>query len=273
MRQDVARYWLGTLFDWTPPDLLPEGVLYLRGQQEECPTTGRLHHQVIVGFPRPQRRSYCVNHVGPGHWESTRSDAADRYVWKEETSIRGTRFQLGEKAIRRNSATDWAKILDSAKTGNINGSLLFTLDIPADIQIRYYRSLLAIASDNERPTGIEKVVNVFFGRSGTGKSRLAWEQAGPHAYPKDPRSKWWDGYQGQEHVVIDEFRGSIDVSHILRWLDRYPVRVERKGSSICLRATTFWITSNLDPEQWYSDLDSMTLEALKRRLTNIRFFE
>lgn len=130
------------------------------------------------------------------------------------------------------------------------------------------------------PPGIEKTVNVFYGRTGTGKSRRAWDEAGVDAFAKDPRSKWWDGYQGkfflipgEESVIIDEFRGAIDVSHMLRWLDRYPVRVERKGSSVALRARTFWITSNIPPEQWYQGLDEATLDALKRRLTNIIFFE
>jgi len=33
-------------------------------------------------------------------------------------------------------------------------------------------------------------------------SKRAWEEAGLHAYSKDPRSKWWDGYRAQEHVII-----------------------------------------------------------------------
>lgn len=91
------------------------------------------------------------------------------------------------------------------------------------------------------------------------------------AYPKDPRTKFWDGYSGQKHVVIDEFRGDISISHILRWLDRYPVIVEVKGSSTCLVATNIWITSNLDPRLWYSDLDKDTLQALMRRLRITHF--
>lgn len=86
------------------------------------------------------------------------------------------------------------------------------------------------------------------------------------AYPKDPRTKFWDGYQDQAHVVIDEFRGGIDVAHLLRWLDRYPVNVEIKGACVPLKATHFWITSNLPVERWYPDLDYSTLEALMRRM-------
>lgn len=84
-------------------------------------------------------------------------------------------------------------------------------------------------------------------------------------------TKWWCGYLGNEHVVIDEFRGVIDVAHLLRWLDRYPVLVEIKGSSVVLKAKTIWITSNLDPRLWYPDIDQETLDALLRRL-NITHF-
>ena len=89
------------------------------------------------------------------------------------------------------------------------------------------------------------------------------------AYPKIPNTKFWDGYQGQRVVVIDEFRGDISISNLLRWFDRYPVLVEIKGSSTVLMAETIYVTSNLDPREWYRDVDSMTIDALMRRLNII----
>lgn len=91
------------------------------------------------------------------------------------------------------------------------------------------------------------------------------------AYCKDPRTKFWCGYQDESNVVVDEFRGGIDIAHLLRWLDRYPVRVEVKGSSRVLKAKTFWFTSNTNPRDWYPDIDYMTLEALMRRVTVVEF--
>lgn len=73
-------------------------------------------------------------------------------------------------------------------------------------------------------------------------------------------------------VVIDEFRGGIDISHVLRWFDKYPVLVEIKGSSVPLVAEKIWITSNLPVEMWYPCIDAETLDALKRRL-QITIFE
>lgn len=121
-------------------------------------------------------------------------------------------------------------------------------------------------SDNLQPLAMERTVNCFWGATGTGKSRRAWDEASMDAYPKDPRTKFWDGYRDQKHVVIDEFRGGIDVGHMLRWLDRYPIVVEIKGSATVLKAQTIWITSNLDPRLWYPELDEETKKALLRRM-------
>lgn len=70
-----------------------------------------------------------------------------------------------------------------------------------------YRTIRGIAADYVRPAAIIRTVYVFWGRSRTGKSRRAWDEAGLDAYPKDPRTKFWCGYQDEKHVVIDEFCG------------------------------------------------------------------
>jgi len=116
------------------------------------------------------------------------------------------------------------------------------------------------------PTPMERTCQVYWGPTGSGKTRRAWEEAGLAAYPKDPNTKWWNGYREQVHVIIDEFRGDIRINHLLRWLDRYPVYLETKGSSTPLMATKFWITSNLSPDLWYPDADIATKNALLRRL-------
>lgn len=202
---------------------------------------------------------------GPYHCELSRSVAANEYVFKLETRIAGTQFELGVKPVDRTDPDDWERIWELAKNGDI-------ARIPATIRVQSYRTLRAIASDFATPVGIERTVVVYWGRTGTGKSKLAWEQAGLEAFPKDPRSKFWCGYRGQRHVIIDEFRGDIDVGHLLRWFDRYPVNVEIKGSSIALSAEKYWICSNLSPEQWYPNLDEESRDALRRRFEKVVHF-
>lgn len=166
---------------------------------------------------------------------------------------------MGTLPVRRFAKADWELVRGYAKEGRMD-------NIPPDIYVRCYHQLRRIGSEHIQPVAMVRSCEVLWGPTGTGKSRRAWDEAGLEAYSKDPRTKWWCGYMDQEHVIIDEFRGTIDIAHLLRWLDRYPVRVENKGGSVCLRATRFWITSNLDPRLWYPDVDEETVAALRRRI-------
>lgn len=264
-RMQQARYWICTIPRETWKPCLPEGAGWCIGQPEKG-ESGYLHWQVLVAFTAKRtmaqvKRAFGVNGM---HLEPSRSDAARAYVHKEATRD-GEPFEFGQCPCDRSSAVDWERVKELAKKGVI--FLLGEFDmVPADIFIRYYRSLTAIAADHAEPVGMEKLVYVYYGVTGTGKSRRAWDEAGEAAYAKDPRSKFWCGYRSHEHVVIDEFRGGIDISHLLRWLDRYPVRVEIKGGSRPLMAKKVWITSNLHPDEWYPELDEETKKALRRRL-------
>jgi len=260
----VGRYWILTIPHHAFVPFLPAGVAHIKGQLERG-DGGFLHWQLIAAWPKNVRLSAVTAVFGPYHAELTRSAAADTYVWKDDTAVDNTRFELGERAHRRNNKRDWDAVWESAKTGQL-------VDIDAGLRIQHYRTFKQIAVDHLVPEAIERTINVFWGATGTGKSRRAWDEAGiDQAYPKDPRTKFWDGYRGQRHVVIDEFRGDIDISHILRWFDRYPVNIEIKGSGTTLRATTIWITSNISPAAWYPTLDVETLAALMRRLTVTHF--
>lgn len=176
----------------------------------------------------------------------------------------GTRFELGVRPLRRNSRRDWDAVVESAKSGAF-------ADIPGDVLIRCFGNIQRIAAHFATPVAAERECFVYWGKTGMGKSRRAWAEGGLDSYPKLPSTKFWDGYAGQAHVIIDEFRGEIGIGHLLRWLDRYPVLVEIKGSMTVLRATKIWITSNLSPDLWYPDLDPDTYDALRRRIKVTHF--
>lgn len=262
-----ARYWLLTIphHDFTPFIPNESTLTYMKGQLERG-ASGYLHWQLLVSFSKKVTLSYVKRLLGDScHAEASRSAAADEYVWKEDTRIEGTQFELGKKSMKRNSEKDWDLIVKSAREGDFSS-------IPGDVLVRNYGNLKKIRVDSLVPEPGEKEVYVYWGRTGAGKSKRAWEEATFDAFPKDPNTKFWDGYNGQTSIVIDEFRGAISISHLLRWLDRYPVIVEIKGSSCVFKATKIWITSNLSPDQWYPDLDQETKAALRRRFTQVIHF-
>lgn len=291
-----ARWWILTIpfAAWKVPTELPTGVTYIRGQQEigesgqgdipvigtepstmgsasrpDVTTNGGYHHwQFVVHFEKPIRLGGVRKLFGPYHAEPCRSKAAQDYVWKEATAVPESRFELGIKPIERSSSKDWDKVWDDAKSGKIN-------EIPADIRIRSYHTLKRIHKDHsEAPFRNEITVNVYWGATATGKSHRMFEEAyagGIIPYVKASTTKWWDGYQGQDRVIMDEFRGQISIEHLLKWLDKYPCFVEEKGGQLALKATQFWICSNLHPSSWYPTMDHESQEALLRRLKIIHF--
>jgi len=263
--REKALYWMLTVPAHAFVPYLPPGCQYIAGQLECGGATGYRHWQLLCVLSRKDRLSAVRRIFGDFHAEPTRSAAARDYVWKEDTAVPGTRFELGRYPLRRNNAVDWQAVKSAALDGRFD-------DVPADIFVRYYSSLRTIRGDHSVAVGIEKSVYIYWGCTGTGKSRLAWEEAGLDAYPKDPRTKFWCGYQGQRSVVIDEFRGGVDIAHLLRWFDRYPLRVEIKGASVAAKFERVYITSNLHPENWYPDVDAETRGALMRRFTEVRHF-
>jgi len=88
----------------------------IRGQLELA-ASGFRHWQVVVRLKQKQRLS-GVKKLFPSetHAEPTRSAAALAYVWKEETRVPGTQFQLGEVKAPA-SKTDWEDVLNKAKAG------------------------------------------------------------------------------------------------------------------------------------------------------------
>ena len=56
---------------------------------------------------------------------------------------------------------------------------------------------------------------------------------------------------------------------MLRWLDKYPCPVEVKGGYVPLKATEFWLCSNVNPVNWYPELDEGSRDAFLARLTQV----
>lgn len=261
-------FWLLTIPHHHFVPFLPSGCVWITGQLERGDNNGNgdgfLHWQFVVAFAKKTSLGGVRSTFGSFHAELTYSSAAVDYCHKEATGILGTKFELGVKPIQRNSKTDWESVWTAATVGDLT-------IIPASIRVQSYRTLRSISTDFAKPLAIVREVYVYWGPTATGKSRSAWSEAGVDAYPKDPKSKFWCGYRDQEHVVIDEFRGDIDIAHLLRWLDRHPVIVEVKGGAQVFKAKKIWITSNLDPRRWYPTLDDLTNEALMRRLKITHF--
>jgi hypothetical protein len=131
-----------------------------------------------------------------------------------------------------------------------------------DLYVRYYKGLEKYKMLKSKPRNHHVDVIVIQGPTGTGKSKWAMDNY-PNAYWKQ-RSNWWDNYEDQETVIIDEFYGWLPFDLLLRLCDRYPLLVETKGGQVQFIAKTIIITTNALPSSWYK---SCYFPSFARRVT------
>jgi len=114
-------------------------------------------------------------------------------------------------------------------------------------------------------------VRWFWGATGTGKSKLAYEILGDECYTCLSTGKWFEGYDGHDNVLIDDMRKDFLKFHeLLRLLDRHAFRVECKGGSRQFRATQIIITSCYAPDTLFDTRED--IQQLLRRIDEIKEF-
>lgn len=116
-------------------------------------------------------------------------------------------------------------------------------------------------------------VRVFWGETGTGKTRSVYEFIRREDIYVHPGGSWFDGYEGQTVVLFDDYTGScFKIGYLLKLLDRYPMRVPVKGGFVQFAPKHIFFTSNLDPKEWYPNAHRRHVEAMFRRINTIQHF-
>jgi len=134
---------------------------------------------------------------------------------------------------------------------------------------RNYKAFALYASMVEKHEARQCEIEVIYGPPGTGKSTLAMTRY-PHAYRKSLDHQYWDGYQNQEEIIIDEFRkGMLPANVLLSLVSPAPYQLNIKGSTVWCKAKKIVIVSNYHPKDWYSECDEITRAAIQRRIKKI----
>jgi len=167
----------------------------------------------------------------------------------------GDFWQFGELP-KQGARTDWNQAVSDLQAGED----IHTVVARQPQLLPTIRALERFQSIIHRPLNRPVNVIILIGQSGTGKTRWAYDTY-PDLYSK-PSGQWWDGYNGQKTILLDDYYGDLPYDQLLRVCDRYPINLPIKGGYIYGQYTTVIITSNRQPERWYQN----DIIALHRRI-------
>ena len=131
--------------------------------------------------------------------------------------------------------------------------------------VRYNKGFTLYRELSRANVAREVQVFVLWGRPGTGKTRIIFETYPNVWIASDPTLQWFDGYEGQDTLLLDDYRGDAKSAFMLRLLDRYPLKVPVKGSFKAWLPTRIFITSNIAPPFGHDDV----AEPFRRRVKHV----
>lgn len=260
------RCWNFMTPNWTQEDIDSLSAVpckYMIYGKEVAPTTGMPHLQGFVQFT-DQKTMSAVQKVIRGHLTAVTSRPWDciEYCKKE-----GDWTERGKPPTNpgKRERDDWTGYVDLIKEGR-------ACDLPEKIYITQFRNIQAIEAKYRKvDTTLDgDFVNEWiWGPPGTGKSRTARAE-NPGCFIKS-HNKWWDGYQQEDVVLIDDVDSNWQgvTTHLKTWADRYSFPAEIKGGSMPIRPKKIVVTSNYCIQAFCEKLgaDSVTMQAVFRRFT------
>lgn len=198
------------------------------------------------------------------------------YCTKEDTQA----WQYGSLP-QPGKRTDLHEVSDMVKDG---ATLKEIADSHPTSIIKFSKGIMSLRSLQSGPRNPSKPPLVYwlFGPTGTGKTRAAFE-FGCARYSEDETLilpdatiKWFDTFDGQKCVIIDDFRSkNVNFSFLLRVLDRYPLSVPFKGGFLNWNPEVIIITTPCGVRETFAKRAEHVPEdirQLERRITRILQF-
>lgn len=252
------KTWVYTWNNYTDADIEQLKLLEVNMHRccKEIGENGTHHLQGAITFKRTYRLAALKKLFPKVHWEPAKSADPENYCIKGEIVIDIKKNEQG----KRNDLSEAIAIATS------QGIKKCAKEHPETF-VKYYKGIKELLfTTHEDQEWFATEVIVLIGPPGCGKSKEA-RRIDPTLYnvPEPINGTvWFDGYTGQETILLDDFYGWLRYHTLLQITDGYPMKLPIKGGFVHRNWKRVIITSNKPPEEWYTRAE---IDALKRRIT------
>lgn len=255
----ISRSWAYTINNYTPEHIgrvieMTQSAVYGIAGFEVGKKTGTPHIQGYVHWKDAKSFSQMMKFVHFSYVKPASREAQVNAVYcKKESKI------LCEMGVmpRQGQRTDIERTYAMLRSGC---SMQQITD--AQVNLQCIKTAYEWLKYNEPQRDWQPEVVWLYGPKGSGKSHYCKETLGDYYEAPTHLESFWDGYDGHEDVLIDDFRpGRCSFAFLLRLLDKYKMRIPVKGSTRQFRAKRIYITSNMSPQECFRHVAGTESEA------------
>lgn len=194
---------------------------------------------------------------------------------KHETNLADTFEEWGDlPPDRSRQESQSEQIMQMIRDGKSNAEIL--ADIPTAFsklpQIEQARQTLLQEQFKEAWRNLDVIY--LWGDTGAGKTRSVMDTYGySKVYQVTNYDHPFDGYKGQDVIIFEEFRSSLRIDDMLKYLDGYPLMLPCRYADKVACYTKVFIISNISLEQQYPNMQTeqpKTWGAFLRRIHHVQ---
>jgi len=303
----TSRHWIitvnnpeGTLDDPSSLGWADYGVRFVAGQEEGnggkkiskiqiskiqnsrpiVGESGTHHYQIYLEFDRTRTLAYLKNLEGLEgcHAEKAHDPIrAYEYCTKDDpTYVQGSRFEWGAR-VGQGKRADLLGVKRDIEEGASDVQLW---DNHFSSMVRYHKSFEVFKRVKQSPRNFKTIVIMLIGPSMTGKSttaRLLCHYLGTVYNVPQPKNSglYWDGYDGQDVIFMDEFNGHFMKPEFFNQLcDAGAMLLPTHGAAgQQMRSKFIVLCTNYHPRYWWKNRNSGQVFQTTRRIdATIRMF-
>jgi len=242
---------------------------YICFQKEVAPTTNTPHIQGYIYFKNPQNivKAKKIMGVDRAHLIVCDGSAEENRVYCSKTISQGHDFFEKGNLPKQGKRNDITNALAAIAEG---ANELQILEEHPSFFCNYQQPMRrAIFLRQPKRTWWTKVTWLW-GDTGTGKSHYAFNKVNKESFYVKSAGKWWDGYAGEEDVILEEYRTNwMTFTDLLRLCDQYAYIVETKGGSTQFLAKRLFITCSKHPKDMWGHSETVDGEAIDQLLRRI----